>query len=150
MFSMLLLANITYSMYIQSYATSDQIVYYVCIEDENSLTRGRHVDLESQFAITKAYFLQSLREAPIPASEKEQYQRAVNFGDCRGIYHDAKLLHQDQVGWFARQKRLGQLCDAINSKHMKYPKNRYCELITLPVRLRLTPVIDAIAWKLTH
>ena len=69
---------------------------------------------------------------------------------CRSIYHDAKLLIQDHVGWFARQKRLGQICDHINRKHMQYPNTRYCKLVTLPVRLRLTPVIDAIAWRLTR
>ena len=82
--------------------------------------------------------------------EKENYRRAYNFGHCRSIYHDAKLLIQDHVGWFARQKRLGQICDHINRKHMQYPNTRYCKLVTLPVRLRLTPVIDAIAWRLTR
>ena len=78
------------------------------------------------------------------------YRRAANFGDCRYIYHEAKLMFADRVGWLERQKRLGKLCDAINRRHMKYPNTRYCTLITLPVRLRLTCVIDAIAWKLTR
>lgn len=142
--------NIKYSMYIQSYAVSERILYYVSTENENSLTRGRQKDLAQQFEITGLYFQAALHDAPISASEKDQYQRAVNFGVCRGIYHDAKLMLQNQVGWFERQKRLGHLCDEINHMHMKYPKTRYCTVITFPVRLRLTPVIDAIAWKLLH
>ncbi len=142
--------NIHYSMYIQSYAVSDKILYCVSTENENSLSRRRHEDLQRQFRIVDDYFAQSLRSAKIPDAEKEQYQRAYNFGDCRSIYHDAKLLHQDHVGWLERQKRLGALCDGINRRKMKYPKTRYCTLITLPVRLRLTPVIDLIAWKLTR
>ena len=142
--------NIKYSMYIQSYAVTEQILYYVNTENENSLTRSRHKDLQAQFDVTKHYFSEALQTAPISEAEKEQYQKAVNFGDCRGIYHDAKLLHQDHVSWLARQKRLGELCDEINRKKMKYPKTRFCTLITLPVRLRMTMVIDAMAWKLTH
>lgn len=142
--------NIHYSMYAQSYVVSDRVLYYVSAENENSLSRRRHSDLKEQFKITDEYFVSALREADIPAAEKEQYQRAYNFGDCRGIYHDAKLLIQDGVGWFDRQKSIGKLCDEINKRKMKYPKTRYCTLITLPVRLRLTPVIDAIAWKLTQ
>lgn len=142
--------NIHYSMFIQSYAVSDRIVYIVSTENDNSLSRKRHDDLKQQFQITDEYFRQALQIAPIPEEEKKQYQSAYNFGSCRSIYHDAKLLHQDHVGWAVRQKRLWTLCGEINRKKMQYPKTRYCTLITLPVRLRLTPVIDAIAWKLTR
>ena len=125
-------------------------MYCVNTENEHSLSRRRHPDLQQQFEITGNYLKQALQDAPIQASEKEQYQRAVNFGECRGIYHDAKLLHQDRVGWLERQKRLGEICYNINKKHMKYPGNTYCKLRAMPVKLRLTPVIDLIAWKLTH
>ena len=142
--------NIAYSFYIQSYLVSDQVTYIVNTENEQSLTRGRHSDLQQQFDIAGQYFHQALDAAPLSPQEKELYQRAYNFGNCRGIYHDAKLLIQDRVNWIARQRRLGELCDEINRKHMQYPRTRYCTLLTLPVRLRLTWVIDAIAWKLTR
>ncbi len=142
--------NMKYSMYIRSYAISDRLLYCVCTENENSLTRGRQKNLKEQFAATGEYFRDALQAAPIPETEKDMYRRAVNFGDCRSIYHDAKLMHQDHVSWIERYRRIGNRCTEINRKHMKYPKTRYCTFITLPVRLRLTPVIDAIAWKLTH
>lgn len=142
--------NIVYSYYIHSYVVTEKFVYVVNTENEQSLTRGRHKDLQQQFDVADAFFLRSLDEAPLSEQEKENYRRAYNFGHCRSIYHDAKLLIQDHVGWFARQKRLGQICDHINRKHMQYPNTRYCKLVTLPVRLRLTPVIDAIAWRLTR
>lgn len=142
--------NIKYSMQIQSYAVSDQPLYYVSTENDNSLTRGRHKDLKQQFSVVKADFLAALESAAIPEAEKEQYRRAYNFGECRSIYHDAKLFHLDHLCWLERQKRLGRICDEINGRHMKYPKSRYCTLISLPVSLRLTPVVDAIAWVLVH
>lgn len=142
--------NIKYSFYVNSYAESNHIAYCVNTENENSLTRGLQTNLKQQFQITHSYFESALAEAPVSESEKEKYQRAVNFGDCRGIYHDAKLMHQNHIGWMKRQVKLGRICREINAKHMKYPNTRYCTLITLPVRLYLTPVIDAIAWKLTH
>ena len=140
--------NIVYSFYIQSYAVSEAEIYEINTENENSLSRKRHVDLNRQFETAEAYFNRELDIAPIPDEEKICYRQAYDFGKCRSIYHDAKLLIQDGVGWFARQKRLRQLCKGINKKHMKYPKTRYCRLITLPVRLYLTPVIDAMAQKL--
>ncbi len=142
--------NICYSMYIESYAVTDKSIYYAVTENESSLSRRRHVDLNYQFALAEEYIQRALFEAPISVTEKEQYRQAINFGNCRSIYHDAKLFHQDHLSWLERNKRLLLLCREINSKKMKYPKGKYCTLITMPVILRLTPVIDAIAWKLTH
>lgn len=142
--------NIAYSFYIQSYAVSNQVLYVVNTENEHSLSRKRHTDLQQQFVVADEFFSRTLAQAPLSAQERESYRRAVNFGKCRSVYHDAKLLIQDHAGWFFRQKCLGQLCREINRKHMKYPNTRYCRWITLPVRLRLTPIIDAIAWKLTN
>ncbi len=142
--------NIVYTFYIQSYVVSEKVVYVVNTENEESLTRGRHKDLQHQFLIIDKYFSGTLDAVPLPAGEKNIYRRAVNFGKCRAIYHEAKLMHRDRQGWFNRQKRLWHLCNLINRKHMKYPNTRYCRLITIPVQLRLTPVIDAVAWKLTH
>lgn len=140
--------NIQYSLYVSSLVISEHILYFVNTENDQSLSRKRHSDLEKQFSITGRYIKDALRNAPIPDEEKEQYQKALNFGNCRSIYHDAKLMHEDRLSWFERQKRLGELCDKINKRHMQYPKTRYCTLITLPVRFRLTFVIDAIAWEL--
>ena len=142
--------NIVYSFYIQSYVVTDKFTYVVNTENANSLTRGRQKDLQDQFEIADTYLYRDIDAAPLYAQEKNSYRRAINFGKCRSIYHDAKLMHRDRLGWFNRQKRLWHLCNLINRKHLKYPNTRYCRLITIPVQLRLTPVIDAVAWKLTH
>lgn len=140
--------NIVYSFYIDSLIKSETIGYVINTENDDSLSRKRHDDLKHQFEIMELYIDNELSSAPIPDNEKEQYRQALNFGKCRGIYHDAKLMIQDRLGWFSRQKQLMKLCRKINKRHMKYPKARYCTLITLPVRLYFTPVIDLIALKL--
>ena len=142
--------NIKYSMYIKSYAVSEKMVCVVSTENENSLSRGRYKDEKQQLEIAEIYLKDALQYAPITEMEKQQYLQAVNFGTCRSIYHDAKLMHQDQVEWKQRHIQLIKLCNEMNRKRMRYPKTLYCNLITLPVRWRLTPVIDAIAWKLTR
>ncbi len=142
--------NIVYTFYIQSYAVTEKTVYVVNTENEHSLSRGRHNDLQHQFKITDRYFDRALAAAPLSGHEKDSYRRAVNFGKCCSIYHDAKLMHQDKRSWFARQRRLMRLCNKINKKHMKYPNTRYCRLITVPVQLYLTPIVDAVAWKLAR
>lgn len=140
--------NIVYSLFVQNYIVSGIVAYVLNTENEESLSRKRHDDLQTQISTANKYVKLELNKASISEFEKESYHAALNFDDSISIYHDAKLLIQDGVGWFARQKRLRQLCKGINKKHMKYPKTRYCRLITLPVRLYLTPVIDAMAQKL--
>lgn len=142
--------NIVYTLYINSFAVSEFVGYCVNTANENSLSRKRHDDLQKQFAIAQDYIEREITAAPITDKEKDLYRQAVNFGVCRGVYHDAKLMVQDRLSWLVRQKVLFRLCKQINSKRMKYPKTRYCTLIALPVRFCLTPVIDAAAIKLTR
>ena len=140
--------NIRYSMYISKYLVSDRIGYYVNTENEASLSRKRYNDLAEQFQISGEYVQRSIREAEIPEAEKELYRRAYNFGVCRTIYKDAKDLRRDGVGWVVRQKTLWKRCGEMNRRKMRYPRTRYCRLITLPVRLRQTWVLDLIAKRL--
>lgn len=140
--------NIHYSMYVDKYLVSDHAGYYVNVENEQSLSRKRHDDLEKQFQIADAYTDEAIFRADIPQSEKDEYRKAINFGICRSVYHDAKLLLQDQVGCFARQRALWRLCRKVNRQHMRYPATRYCRKITLPVRLYQTWMIDLIAKRL--
>lgn len=141
--------NIVYSFYIRSYMASERAVYVLNTENGESLSRKRRDDLQKQFNIANEYIDRELITAPVSEEEKKGYREALDYDICTGIYHDAKLMIKDDVCWFTRQKRLRLLCKEINKKHMKYPKTRYCTLITLPIRLYLTPVIDAMAWKLS-
>ena len=140
--------NINYSLTVQSYRVSEAVVYYVNTENENSLSRKRHPDLERQFQIGDEYTEQAISDSGIPAAEQEQYHRAINFANCRGVYKTAKDLRRDQLPWLARQKALWKSCGEINRARMKYPKTAYCRLITLPVRLRMTVALDLLAKKL--
>lgn len=142
--------NLVYSFFIQSYTVTDKVVYVVNTENEHSLTRGRQEGFLQQCEIAEEFFYRMLDTAPLSAKERDNYCRAYNFGKCRGTYHKAKLMHKEKLGWFARQKRLMQICDRINGQHMKFPNTGYCKLIAIPVQLKLTVVIDIIAWKLTH
>lgn len=140
--------NIAYSLYIQSYAVFERQVYVLNTENKESLSRRRHKDLQRQLDIADDYIERELVSAPISDREKECYRQAIDFGKSTGIYRVAKNLIRDHTRWSVRQKRLKQLCREINGKHMRYPRKGFCTLTMLPVRLCLTPVIDALAWML--
>lgn len=142
--------NIKYSFYINSYGTTDNIVYYVCTDNDQSLSRKNIEGINKHLSQTNEYLNNAFVDAPLTDFEKEQYQSAFNFGVCRYVYHQAKLLHVNKVGWFARQKELWRLCTNVNKRKMNYPNTKFCNVITIPVRFKMTFVLDAIAWKLTR
>lgn len=142
--------NVAYSTRIGSYCICDTPVYYVSTENQGSLSRKRHDDLEAQFAIADAYTERAISEAPISEAEKEQYFAALHFSACGRIYKTAKDLHRTHVPFFQRIRTIWARCREINAHGWSYPKTRYCRLISLPVRWKLAIVIDAMAWKLTH
>ncbi len=139
--------NIVYSIHINNYLISEIPVYYVNIDNSDSLTRGKQSNLKNQFRIAEEYIIDSLNGVE-SNKEKDLYQRALNFCTCRSIYHDSKDLHKNKIGWWTRQKKLYRMCRTMNKKHLKYPKNKYCFLITLPVRLCIPIVIDMITKRL--
>lgn len=142
--------NIRYSLYINSYCASDTAVYYVDRRNENSLSRKKQMNAEKQAMITHRYFEESIENAPIPLNEKALYIKADNFSTCRSIYHEAKKLHYQNIGWWGRQKKLKNICQDINDRRMEYPNTLFCNALVLPVRLKLTVIIDCLAWKLIH
>ena len=82
--------------------------------------------------------------------EKELFLKSMNFDNMRAVYTKAKYLHRNGVPLFTRLKELGTYCDNVNKQNFAYPHGKFCTLISLPVRFKLTPVIDAMGWVLTR
>lgn len=92
----------------------------------------------------------AISTSELQETDKRLLYCAENFNKCRDVYKMAKALHRDGVKWKDRMKCLNKHCCEINAYKMKYPQTKYCQLIVLPVRLKLVVVLDAIGWKLTH
>lgn len=142
--------NIAYSLHINSFSTSDLLLYVVNIENMSSLSRKKHSDLEKQLSAAEDYINLAIQSSSVPEKEKVQYKLALNYNHSREVYYEAKQMHLGNVGWVERQKRIWRKCREINKKNTRFPRTRYCIITTLPIRFYLTPVIDTIAWKLTH
>lgn len=142
--------NIKYSLYINSFRVSDQPLYYVCIENAESLSRKQRDDLDEQMAAQLRFIEDAFRNKNIPAAEQQAYRETISFDLLRTVYTKAKYLRRSDMEFFARIRELRTLCGEINAHGWAYPKTRYCRLISLPVRWKLAIVIDVMAWKLTH
>ena len=134
--------NMEYALQIHSYSVSEVVGYYANLENTQSLSR-RENNMALQNCLYDDAFKSMIAHGKGSAKRKEMLCQANNFGMCRSIFHEARRMIQNHVGWFTRQKLIGELCDEINRKQLTYPKTQYCSLITFPIRFRLTCLIDA-------
>lgn len=145
-----LVFNVNYALHINSYRMISDVLYYVCTENENSLSRKKRSDLKEQLELISSEIRMVISEANLSDNERQQFYSALNFSTCRDVYKTAKALHRDKVKWCRRIRILHRSCKEINARGMTYPRTTYCRLITLPIRWNLACVLDIMGWKLTH
>lgn len=142
--------NIKYSLYIKSLQVDNTPIYFCSLDNENSLSRRKKEKFQEQSQVIRKDIYFELLNSQSFEVRKRHIINALNFGECRVVYTYAKMSWQAKESRSERIKKIKELCKEINSHNYIYPKTKYCQLITLPVRLELVWLIDVIAWKLTH
>lgn len=142
--------NIVFSLYIKKWCIVSDPIYWVSLENGESLSRQKRDNLDDQIRIAEEYLFDVIEKASITDEEKNLLVKAIHFDNMRAVYTKAKYLRRNGVGLSNRLKKLNAYCNQVNKQKFKYPTGKYCTLISLPVRLKLTPVLDAMAWVLTR
>ncbi len=141
---------IHYSLYMNSFCVSDRPIYIVNTENDFSLSRKHRSDLDEQTARLNAYLDEAIQRSGVSASERAEYQKALNYDRLRMVYAKAKTLHREHVSFAPRLRTLRGYCRDLNCLNLTYPDSFYCRMTSLPVRRSLAFLIDAMAWKLTR
>ncbi len=142
--------NIQYALNIKSFRVSEQPLYIICLENEDSLSRKKRDDLDIQIGNAEEHLKKVLSKSALSEEEKLKVIEAINFDNLRAVYTKAKYLQRNKLSYFRRLKELNKYCKQVNDKNFTYPSSRFCTLIILPVALKITPLIDAIGWVLTR
>ena len=142
--------NIIFALNIQKWRIISDLLYYVSLENENSLSRQKRDDLDNQIHIAEEYLFDIIANSSATPHEKDMLVRAIQFDNMRSVYTKAKYLHRNKISLFKRLKELNKYCNAVNKQNFTYPPGKFCTIMSLPVRLKLTPVIDAMGWVLTR
>jgi hypothetical protein len=135
---------------IKSFRAVEKPLYVLCLENEASLSRKKRDDLDEQIAAAEEYLKALFDEKNLAPEEKKLLLESMHFDNMRAVYTKAKYLHRNKVPLFKRLKELKQYCDTVNNQKYTYPSNKFCTLISLPVKFRLTPLIDVMGWVLTR
>lgn len=142
--------NIEYALNINSFRVLEKPLYNVSLENNDSLSRKKRDDLDEQIAAAEKHLKMLFEAKNISLEEKELFLKSMNFDNMRSVYTKAKYMHRNGLPLLQRLKELSKYCDNVNKQNFTYPPGKFCTLISLPVRLKLTPVIDAMGWVLTR
>ncbi len=142
--------NIVFSLNIKKWCVISDLIYWVSLENGESLSRQKRDNLDDQIRIAEEYLFDVIEKSSATTEEKEMLIKAIHFDNMRAVYTKAKYLHNNNVGLFKRLKELNAYCKQVNKQKFTYPPGKFCTLISLPVKLKLTPVLDAMAWVLTR
>lgn len=117
-------------------------LYYVNVDNKNSLSRKPRPDLYQQLELLSAQTQRTLLTANIPEEYRRQYIAAENLIQLRGVYSEAKRMHLAGIDRKNRHGKIRQMCISSNSLKADLPTGLFSKLLQIPVRLKLVTVID--------
>ena len=142
--------NVQYIMGCRSCRICPEPLYWINVENENSLSRKFRPDLYEQLAMLTEQTGRTLREARIPEAYRREYQAAENLIQLRGIYSEAKRMHLMGRKRKERRRIIRQMCRQHNGQNAPLPKNTMSRLLKIPVWLNLAAPIDWFGWYLSR
>lgn len=142
--------NLQYVMHCESCLISPEVLYYVSIENDQSLSRKVRPDLYQQFEILDARTRQTIREADIPEHHRAQYTAAENLIQLRAVYSESKRMHLAGKNCRIRRTAIRRMCKENNRQKASLPDGKFSKLLQIPVRLKLVTLIDLMGWYLAR
>lgn len=142
------LFNLEYALACESCRISSAMLYYIGIEDQNSLSRKPRSDLQEQFALLDSGIRSLLARTDIPQTRLARYQAAENLISHRSVYAHAKRMHRSGADRRSRIRQIRAMCAELNAQKLSVPSGRFSLMICLPIRLRMAWFIDLAAKKL--
>jgi hypothetical protein len=119
-------------------------VYRYNISGQTSLTRGLKKDYIRDIELADAGIRSFLEGLDIAERDKDILIRVVNFGVYRTVYTQAKQMLNADVKYRNRIRGIHKMCREIRSRHLCFPKGLKWSVYTLPVKMDLAFLVDAI------
>lgn len=134
----------SYLMTVKTAELTDEALYIVSVENGDSLSRKKRTDLAEQLLNADMGMLAALKAADMPEEDKSHYRSALAWLYYRSVYSACKELLKFKMSGRERRKKIREICRLYKSKNVK-PLGKKCWIFAIPVRLKLTLVIDCMA-----
>ncbi len=121
-----------------------EALYFVDTSNADSLSRKVRPDLGEQLMYACLSMQNMLERAEFPDAARKRYAEALSWLYYRSVYSAAKELAKTLETGENRRQALSEICAAYTGQGIPAPgwKNK---LIALPVRMRMTRLIDRMA-----
>lgn len=139
-----------YILHCNNCCITSETLYNVCVDNKDSLSRKPRKDLSQQFEILTSMVQNTIRSAQIPEEYRKQYLAAENLIQLRAVYSEAKRMHLSGHPRQLRRKTIRRMCQNLNKQTPELPSGRFSILLQIPVKLKLTPIIDMMGWYLAR
>ena len=130
---------ITFASKVHSIAAISNVLYHVCLENQNSLSRKRRDDLCDQLLLEHRELFEVVGNA-LP-QRKEKLYDAVCFSFYRSAYSSSKELLKYGLSGRERRGKIREICTRYLQEGIR-PRDRKTRLISVPIRWHLSWVID--------
>lgn len=125
---------------VKTIATTDKVLYHVCLDNGDSLSRKPRKDLCDQLLTAHRELFPAVDRAD--PQRRERLREAVCFSFYRSAYSSAKELLKYDLSRGERYKSIREICAQYAQEKVR-PSDWKSRLISVPIRWRLAPVIDA-------
>lgn len=142
--------NLIYLYEINSFCMIPEMLYHVCTENENSLSRKVRTDLPEQFKQGEEINLKALQKSSLEECYRDQYIAAFHFLKYSDVYSEAKRLHVRKEPLHRRWQRLNAYCKEVNSKKLHKMPDFRSKAIAFPVKWNLVILLDLAGWYLAR
>lgn len=119
-------------------------LYIVNDENSDSLSRAKRADLAQQLFRADRNMMDTVAAAALTPEQKAPYEGALAWLFYRSVYSSCKELQKFELSNSERRTKIREICRLYAQERVR-PRDWKCALIALPVRLRMSRVLDLLA-----
>lgn len=142
--------NLQYAMQCDNCKISEDVLYAVNVQNQQSLSRKVRNDFSTQFQILDDEIIKTVQGAKLTEQDRKYYIEAINFVKLRSVYSEAKRMHLADKDRRFRRNVIRNMCKENNRDKLPLPGGMFSKLLQIPVRLELVTVIDLMGWYLAR
>lgn len=133
----------TYATHVQTMASIPEVLYFLAVENEQSLSRKKREYLAEHLLMMGEDMFAATQAAGQDNTAKKIHMETVTWIHYRNAYSSSKELLKFDISKSQRQEKIKQICQMYTLPHMK-PKSISGRVISFPVIRQKVSLIDGL------
>lgn len=133
---------VQYIMHAETVEFVNSAVYFLSIENQDSLSRKRRSNLSEYILLEHKLMFEAVNKSALSDINKKKYLKALSYSYYRSAYTVIAELYKYNYSKKDRLKEMRIICEKYNKFQDCKDRDLRCILIAIPIRLCLCKVID--------